>query len=105
MKKLYHNAPDILEKIRLKPEIYPLSQILTCSDLAEVAGSVRSISEHCMTANTDRNVDDWLSRAWLAEEVSQVQFVNDLNYLYKYDKNKMISRTASREVNLHHAHL
>ena len=29
-------------------------QVLICSDLSEVAGNIRSISEHCMTSNRDR---------------------------------------------------
>ena len=46
--------------------------MLTCLDLSEVAGCIRSISEHCMTANKARDTEDWLAREWLSEVVSQV---------------------------------
>ena len=42
-----------------------------CSDLSEVAGSVRCISEHCMTSNRERPSEDWLSRQWFTEDVSK----------------------------------
>ena len=45
-----------------------------CSDLAEVAGNIRGISEHCMTSYMDRSSVDWLSRTWLTEEISQVAY-------------------------------
>ena len=45
-------------------------QVLICSDLSEVAGNIRGISEHCMTSNRERPSGDWLSRQWFTEEVS-----------------------------------
>ena len=33
-----------------------------CSDLPEVSGNIRGISEHCMTSNRERPVGNWLSR-------------------------------------------
>ena len=42
-------------------------QVLMCSDLSEVAGNIRGISEHCMTSNRERPLGDWLSRQWFTE--------------------------------------
>ena len=52
-----------------------------CSDLSEVAGNIRGISEHSMTSNRERPSGDWLSRQWFTEEVSQVAYMTDLFFL------------------------
>ena len=49
-------------------------QVLMCSDLAEVAGNIRGISEQCMTSNRERPSGDWLARQWFTE-VSQVTYM------------------------------
>ena len=45
-----------------------------CSDLSEVAGNIRSISEHCMTSNKERPSGDWLSRQWFHRSLNMYQF-------------------------------
>ena len=52
-------------------------QVLMCSDLSEVAGNIRGISEHCMTSNRERPSVDWLSRQWFTE-VSIVSVPNEV---------------------------
>ena len=42
-------------------------QVLICSDMSEVAGNIRGISEHCMASNRERTSEDWLSRQWFTE--------------------------------------